>query len=119
MRGQRGRGYGVFLSIGVTAGVLLLSALTWAAGDLMPNRWDATSGQAAATEMLPTNLDAALQEAADVARLSVGCVPAEDALPDVIPAEMVLRQPGGTIERVAWTYPAPVGSWVWALCYAA
>lgn len=66
-----------------------------------------------------TDLDNRLQQAADAARLADGrdCVPASEPRAGAVPAETVLTQPSGAVERVVWTYPAPAGSFVWSLCY--
>ncbi len=120
MRGQRGRGYGV-LSMSLLGALLLAAPILANANE--PRVWGPgvcrvawCQPSAGATPL--DDIDARLQEAADVAELSTGdCMPASKPRPGEIPAQMVLRQPGGTVERVPWTYPAPAGSWVWALCY--
>ena len=102
-------------------GTLALAAPVLA-NDAMPQPWSTGACHlewCEASVPAASDLDRALQEAADVAELTAGhdCVPASDSRPGVIPAEMVLRQASGDVERVTWTYPAPDGSWVWSLCY--
>lgn len=66
------------------------------------------------------SLDDQLQAAADVAKLGAGrgCRRPADWTPGVLPAAMILgtEQYGGTVTVTPWTYPAPDGMWVLALC---
>lgn len=115
MKGQRG--FGVLSTVLLGVGLLAAPVI---ANNAEPRIWG--PGQCHLDWCPPTaaqitDADAALQRAADVARLSLGCVPVGRAT-GAIPAEMVWQPSAGApVERGAWTYPVPAGSTVWALCY--